>query len=116
MKTVQQETQAIYLEGVHASAVAEERWYSAALSFVKFQVIDFSSFHRDVMGNNLSVLNANVLVGLKTASTQLVKNDPKCRFWRTISVNWKRAFRRCRTHKHRAIGGFRLHKRQPLGL
>jgi hypothetical protein len=44
MKTVQQETQAIYLEGAHASAVAEERWYSPTPSFVKIQVIDFLFF------------------------------------------------------------------------
>lgn len=37
-------------------------------------------FHRDVMEINPSVVNAIVLEGLKTANTQLVKNDQKFRF------------------------------------
>ena len=80
MKTVQQETQAIYREGAHASAVAEERWCSSISSFVKKPKLLIFEFHRDVMESNPSVANAIVLVGLKTANTHLVRKDPKFRF------------------------------------
>lgn len=102
MKSVQQETQAIYLEGAHVSAVAEERWCSPTSSIVNFKLLNFD-LHRDVMESSLSVDNAIVLVGLKTANTHLVRNDPEFRCWRTISVDWKRVFRNFRTHEHQSL-------------
>jgi hypothetical protein len=59
------------------SAVAEERRYGEP--FV---------CHRDVMASSLSAVNAVVLLELKTVNTQLVRNDTKSRFWRTILVDW----------------------------
>ena len=75
-----------------------------------------SDFSRDVTANILSVVNVIVLLGLRTANTQLVRNGPKFRFWRTISVDSesKPIFRSFRTHKHQALGDFICHKCQPL--
>ena len=39
------------------------------------------------MASTPSVVNAIELLGLKTVNTQLVRNGPKFRFWRTISVD-----------------------------
>jgi hypothetical protein len=76
----------------------------------------FDLFYRDVMATSPSAVNAIVLLELKTVNTQPVRNDPKFRFWRTISVDWKRVFRSFRIHKHQSLGNFMSHKRQPLRL
>jgi hypothetical protein len=50
------------------------------LHFCKNPSYQFLILNRDAMGSNLSVVNAIVLLGLKIASTLLVRNDPKFRF------------------------------------
>jgi hypothetical protein len=40
------------------------------------------------MASSLSAVNAVVLLELKTVNTQLVRNNPKSRFWRAILVDW----------------------------
>jgi hypothetical protein len=50
-----------------------------------------------------SAVNVIVLLGLKTANTQLVRNGLKFKFWRTISVDWKHAFRLFRFSEHQFI-------------
>jgi hypothetical protein len=68
-------------------------------------------FHRDVMEINLSAVNVIVLAELKTANTQVVRNDLRSRSWRTISADWKRVFRNFKSHKDQPLGNFRPHKR-----
>ena len=65
------------------------------------QVIDLT--FRDVMESNPSAVNAIALIERKTANTQLVRKDPKSRFWRTTSVDWRRVSRKSRIHKHQPL-------------